>query len=528
MSDVSPPSGRTLGELVRTLEARGQLRSVHAGGATPLADIALSDVAYDSRQVEPGALFVAVPGGRADGHDFLVDAVARGAAAVIAERATARLGVPQLLVPAARPALAVAAAWLHGFPSHRLGTIGVTGTDGKTTTCYLLRAMLEACGVRCGMTGTIETVAGGEVIARGRKTTPEAPELQAALARMVEAGDAFAVVESTSHGLAQERVGEVAYDVAVLTNLTHEHLEFHRTPEAYRAAKRRLFERLAVSPSNPAKAWGKWAVINQDDAVADEFAGAAREAGARVLSYGTSSGADVRAVHIEEDAGGLRVVIRTPRWEAQVALQLAGRFNAHNALAAAAVGEALGLPPDGVRRGLETLAGVPGRMQRIVAGQPFSVIVDYAHTADSLAKVLDNLAPTAAAAGGGLISVFGSAGERDTAKRPMMGRVAAERCRLIVLTDEDPRGEDQMTILHEIAAGAEQAGRHVGHDVLLIADRRAAIRAAFEQARPGDVVVLCGKGHESTIEMADGAIDWDETAEARSALSELGYGDGSG
>jgi UDP-N-acetylmuramoyl-L-alanyl-D-glutamate--2,6-diaminopimelate ligase len=528
MSDVSPPAGRTLGELVRTLEVRGQLRSVLHGSGAPLAEVALSDVVYDSRQVAPGALFVAVPGGRADGHDFVADAVSRGAAAVVAERATPRLGVPQLLVPAARPALALAAAWLHGFPSQRLGTIGVTGTDGKTTTCYLLRAVLEACDVRCGMTGTIETVAGGEVIARGRKTTPEAPELQAALARMVEAGDVFAVVESTSHGLAQERVGEVAYDVAVFTNLTHEHLEFHRTPEAYRAAKLRLFERLAVGPSNPAKAWGKWAVINHDDPAADKFAAAAREAGAQVLTYGTSPAAAVRATRIEEDQAGLRVAIHTPRWAAQVALRLAGRFNVHNALAAAAVGEALGLPPEGVRRGLEALAGVPGRMQRIDAGQPYTVVVDYAHTADSLAKVLDNLAPVAAAVGGGLIGVFGSAGERDTAKRPMMGRVAAERCRLIVLTDEDPRGEDRLAILREIAAGAEEVGRRVGHDVLLIADRRAAIGTALEQARPGDVVVLCGKGHESTIEMADGALDWDEAAEARRALSDLGYGEGSG
>jgi UDP-N-acetylmuramoyl-L-alanyl-D-glutamate--2,6-diaminopimelate ligase len=213
-----------------------------------------------------------------------------------------------------------------------------------------------------------------------------------------------------------------------------------------------------------------------------------------------------------------------PRWESEVRLQLAGRFNALNALAAVAVGEALGLDADGIRRGLEGLAGVPGRMERIVAGQPFSVIVDYAHTPDSLAKVLDNLAPTAAAGGGGLVCVFGSAGERDTLKRPMMGAVAGERCRLIVLTDEDPRGEDRMAILREIAAGAIGAGKTEGHDLLLEPDRRAAIRLAFQNARPGDVVVLCGKGHEATIEMAHGSVPWNEAAVARDELAGLGYG----
>ncbi len=518
------PAARTLAELVRLLEERGLLRSVLGAAERPLAAIGVTRVHFDSRAVRPGSLFVAVPGARADGHDYIPDAVARGAVAVVAERATARLGVPQLLVPAARPALALAAAWYHAFPSHRLGVIGVTGTDGKTTTCYLLRAVLEAAGRPSGMIGTIETVAGGEVVGRGRQTTPEAPDLQAGLAKMIAAGDRFAVVESTSHGLAQERVGEVAYDVAVLTNLTHEHLEFHRTPEAYQAAKRRLFERLAVGPSNPEKGFGKWAVVNLDEGVADDFLAAADGAGARRLTYGASPAADVRATRVEEDAGGLLVVISTPRWEAPVRLRLAGRFNAHNALAAAAVGEALGLPAEGVRAGLESVAGVPGRMQRIDAGQPFTVIVDYAHTADSLAKVLDNLAPLAAAGGGGLVCVFGSAGERDTLKRPTMGRVAAERCRLIVLTDEDPRGEDRLAILHEIAAGAERLGRRIAHDLLLVPDRSEAIARAVGQARPGDVVVLCGKGHEQTIEMADGPVPWDEAAAARQALAELGYG----
>ena len=515
---------RPLGALLRELEARGQLRSLSPGSGTSPAEVQLTGVVLDSRVAAESNLFVAVPGAHADGHDFVLDAIGRGAAAVIAERTTPRAGVPQLLVPAARPALALAAAWFHDHPSRRLGVIGVTGTDGKTTTGYLLRSVLEAAGLSTGLLSTIETIAGGQVIARSRQTTPEAPELQANLAAMVGAGDSWAVVESTSHGLAQERTAEVAYDVGVLTNLTHEHLEFHRTPEAYRAAKRRLFERLAVSDANPNKGYGKWAVINLDEEVAADFAATASQAGARVIGYGAAPEAEIRPSAVEEDRGGLRIVIRTPRWEEAVRLRLAGRFNVHNALAAAAVGEALALEPAAIRAGLESVDGVPGRMQRIDAGQPFTLIVDYAHTADSLAKVLDNLAPLAVAGGGGLICVFGSAGERDTAKRPMMGRVAAERCRLVVLTDEDPRGEDRMAILEEIAAGAEERGARRGQDLLLIPDRPAAIRAALEQARPGDVVVLCGKGHESTIEMADSVVAWDEPGEARRALAELRWG----
>ena len=521
MTETDTGRERRLGELIRLLEGRGQLRTLLAVGGRGGGDVAIRGVTHDSRRVEPGFVFVAVRGARHDGHEFVAPAVAAGAAAVIAEKATAGIPVPQLLVGSARPALALAAAWFFGFPSHRLGVVGITGTDGKTTTSYLVRAALESAGVAAGLVGTIETVAGGKVIGTGRATTPEAPELQADLAAMVEAGDRFAVVESTSHGLAQHRVAEVAYDVAVLTNLTHEHLEFHRTPEAYRAAKRRLFEALAVSDANPDKSFGKWAAINRDDGVADDFAKAARDAGARVIFYGTDDRGEVCATAFHEDAGGLRIEYVTPRGPGRLRLRLAGRFNVHNALAAVAVGEVLGLEPAAVRHGLESVERVAGRMERIDAGQPFTVIVDYAHTPDSLAKVLDNLAPVAAAGGGGLIAVFGSAGERDTLKRPMMGRVAGERCRLVVLTDEDPRGEDRVRILEEIAAGAEEVGRRRDLDLLLIPDRREAITSAFGEARPGDVVVLCGKGHERSIEMADGAFPWDEAAQAREALADL-------
>jgi len=516
--------GRALGELIRQLEARGMLRTLLAG-STPPAEVRVRGVTHDSRLVQPGFVFVAIAGARQDGHDFVPDAVAQGAVAIIGERAVARAGVPQLLVERIRPAMALAAAWYFDFPSHHLGVVGITGTDGKTTTSYLVRAMLEASGRPTGLIGTIESLAGGTVTSTGRQTTPESTELQADLAAMVAAGDRFAVVESTSHGLAQDRVGEVAYDVAVLTNVTHEHLEFHKTLDAYRAAKRSLFERLAVSEANPEKGLGKWAVVNLDDPIGADYGAAWQKVGAKVVGYGTAGDAPVRAMSVDESPRGLRMTVVTPRGGLPLLLNLAGRFNVHNALAAVGVGEALGLEHDDIKRGLESVTSVKGRMQRIDAGQPFTVIVDYAHTPDSLAKVLDNLAPLAAAGGGGLVAVFGSAGERDTAKRPMMGRVAGERARLVVVTDEDPRGEDRQQILQEIAAGAEDTGKREGVDLLLVADRREAIRAAFEQARRGDVVVLCGKGHEQTIEMAHGSIAWDDPSVAREELAALGYGD---
>ncbi len=513
---------RALGDLAGLLARRGNLVGVVPAAASGVDTAAIRRVDYDSRQVREGSLFVAIRGTRQDGHAFVPAAVAAGASAVLVERPLPQVPVPQLVVGAARPALATASAWLEGFPSHRLGVVGITGTDGKTTTSFLVRAILETAGYPCGLTGTVTTIVGGGRLGDAtRATTPEAPELQAALAAMVESGDRFAVVESTSHGLALDRVGEVAYDLAVLTNLTEEHLEFHGTLEAYRAAKRRLFEALAAGDRNPEKGWGKTGVVNLDDPSAAEFVDATRRAGARLITYGRAPGAAVRLLDVRQDAAALHIEVETPRWRGPVNLRLAGTFNGHNALAAIAVGEALGLRPDAVRAGLEAVERVPGRMERLPTTLPFSVVVDYAHTANALALVLDDLAPVAAAGGGGLVAVFGSAGERDVVKRPVMGRVAAERCRLVVVTDEDPRGEDRQRIIDEIAAGAEEAGKVRDRDLLLIPDRSSAIRVALQQARPGDVVLLAGKGHESTIEMADGSHPWDERGTALAVLAAL-------
>ena len=352
------------------------------------------------------------------------------------------------------------------------------------------------------MTGTAETRIGGiQEANEAHATTPEAPELQRALRAMQVAGDAAAVLETTSHGLALNRVDAIAYDVAILTNLTHEHLELHGTWEAYRDAKLKLFEKLARPGGTRPKplAWPATGIVNADDPSAGAFIGVAQEAGARVLTYGTDAAADVRATRVEEDQQRLRIAYEAPSGAATVHLRLVGRFNVHNALAVVALGEAIGLDPAAVREGLSSVPVVPGRMERVEAGQPFGVIVDFAHSPASLQTVLDLLAPLAASGGGGVIAVFGSAGERDTAKRPLMGRIAGERARIVVVTDEDPRGEDRDTILDEIARGAEATGKRRGHDLLVIADRREAIEAAIERARPGDIVLLAGKGHEQSI-----------------------------
>ena len=516
---------RPLGDLVRVLEGRGMLRTLLAPPGLSVGGAAATGVAFDSRQVGQGDVFVAIPGAEYDGHDFAAAAVERGAVAVVAERAVARVGVPQLLVASSRAALATAAAWLNDFPSHRLGVVGVTGTDGKTTTTFLTQAMLAECGLPAGLISTIEVIAGGESRGYTGHTTPEAPVIQADLRAMADAGDRFAVVETTSHGLALGRADEIAYDICVLTNITHEHLDLHGTFEAYVAAKRSLFERLALSESNPDKGWPKTAVVNLQDVLADQFIDAARDAGARVLTYAADPqvAADIVATAVHDDGVGLTLQVRTSRWDDVVRLQLAGSFNAFNVLAAIGVGEALGLDPDAMRRGLTGVEGVKGRMQPIDEGQPFGVFVDFAHTPGALAAALDSLAPIAAARRGGLISLFGSPGARDVAKRPMMGRAAGERSRIVVLTDDDPRTEDRMGILEEIAVGAEEAGRRQDHDLFLIPDRRQAIRHALELARPADIVLLAGKGHESTLATADGPVPWDEAALARAALRDLGY-----
>jgi len=528
LAAAEPTASRRLGGLIERLEARGRLRAIHAPESQgAVGSLPIHGIAFDSRRVREGSLFVAVPGEHVDGHDYVAAALALGAAAAIVERPISGVALPQIVVDRSRAALAVAAAWWYGDPSRELGIVGITGTDGKTTTSFLATAVLEFAGISTGLLTTAQIKVGDLRSANPEHvTTPEAPQLQRALRAMVDAGNRAAIVETTSHGLALERVGGIAYDIALFTNLTHEHLELHKTFEAYRDAKLSLFRRLGPMGAAAKRLGRRWpctAIVNQDDPSASLFEAAGLSAGATLLTYGLSAEAAVRAVSVEEDARRLRVGVWTRRWSGEVELQLAGRFNVHNALAAIALGEALELPGEAIRSGLAGLRGVPGRMERVDCGQPFGVIVDYAHSPASLRTVLDQLAPLARAGGGGLIAVFGSAGERDVQKRPMMGRIAGERCRVVVITDEDPRGEDRLTILDQIAAGAESAGKRRGVDLLCVADRREAIAAAFELARAGDVIVLAGKGHEQSIIMSEGQRAWDERTEAVRALRSLGY-----
>jgi len=466
----------------------------------------IGSIAYDSRQARPGTLFFAVPGDHVDGHDFIADAVARGAAAVVAERETGGLAVPQLLVARTRDALADAADAWYGRPSERLEVIGVTGTDGKTTTCYLAVAALQAGGRKPGMIGTVALRVGDEVRSNeDRNTTPEAPELQALLAEMVEAGNDSVAMEATSHGLAQSRVRNCRFRVAVVTNVTSEHLEFHGTLEAYRAAKAMLVQEAPT------------AILNADDAAFTYFRDRARD---RVVAFGIDDRAHVRATDIDARADGTTFTAITPGWSGQVRLQLPGAFNVHNALAALTLAEVEGIDPASAAEAIGGVRGVRGRMERIDAGQPFGVVVDYAHTADSLAKMLRTLRPLTA---GRLIVVFGSAGERDRVKRPAMGKVAAELADLAVVTDEDPRLEDGHVINEAIAEGARSAGARDGTNLWVIDDRRAAIAHAIGLAQAGDMILLAGKGHEGSIFYANEKRWWDEREVARQELALAGF-----
>jgi UDP-N-acetylmuramoyl-L-alanyl-D-glutamate--2,6-diaminopimelate ligase len=543
---VKPVSG-----LVERLGAAGRLRAVIGPGGKPGTELdaagvgrtAVAGIAYDSRRVMPGGCFVAVPGSHVDGHLYVGAAVGAGAGVLVVERPLPRGDVApamQLVVDRSQLALATVAAWWYGDPAAALGVVGITGTDGKTTTAGMAVAALEAAGVRTGLVSSAEQKIGGvRAGALAHVTTPEAPELQRTLRAIGAAGDVAAIVESTSHGLALERVGEIPFDVAILTNLTHEHLEFHGTFEAYRAAKRSLFVRLGAGGAGtgagsrartrkPAtlpggRSWPCGGIVNADDPNAAVFAAATRDAGAALLTYGSAAHSDVRATDIAETGDGLVATVATRRGSGTLRLSLLGRFNVHNALAVVALGELLELDFALVLAGLARFRGVRGRMERIDGGQPFALIVDYAHTPASLATVLDDLVGLVGP-GGGLIAVFGSAGERDVAKRALQGRVAGERCRLVIATDEDPRGEDPMAILEQIAEGAEAAGLRRGDDLQLIPDRRAAIAAAIARARPGDVVLLAGKGHERSILYADSDVPWDERRVAEECLAAAGYG----
>jgi UDP-N-acetylmuramoyl-L-alanyl-D-glutamate--2,6-diaminopimelate ligase len=472
-------------------------------GSRPLfLEAELGGVTADSRQVRPGMLFVAVPGGKTDGHRFVEDAVGRGAVAILVEHlAGTAAGVPQILVSDARLALAHAAAAFYANPSKRLLAIGITGTKGKSTTAFLVRSILEAAGRRVGLLGTIVYDLGRRTVP-APLTTPDSVALQGYLAEMVEAGLDSVVMEVSSHALAQRRAAGIDFRVGVFTHLSPtDHTDYHTTPEDYIRAKGLLFRGLAP---------GATAVLNYDDPVSFGYAASTR---ANVLWYGSRG--DVRATTAPErmTLAGSDFVLSAPGRSIRVRTRLIGRHNVENCVAAAAAGLAAGVDLETIVAGIERLQGVPGRLERLEAGQPFEVLIDYAHTDDALMKVLRSLRPLVA---GRLIVVFGAGGDRDTAKRPRMGRVAAEWADRVWLTSDNPRNEDPSAILEAIAAGVPREARTKVRKEI---DRRRAIVGAIAEAGPHDLVLLAGKGHERTQKLRDVEVPFDDADVAREAIT---------
>ena len=510
-------SAPTLASLLRGLHEAELVRGP--------AEVAIAGVEHDSRSVAAGSLFVAVPGFTVDGHAYLVDAIEAGAAAVLVERG--RHGAwrhlpgeaPIVAVDDTRVGLAQAAAAFYGHPSSELTVIGVTGTDGKTTTTHLLTSVLEASGARVGRLGTVDAYVPGTAITghTARMTTPEAPEVQRLLREIVDAGCRYAIIEATSHGLALHRLDEIAFDVAAFTNITSDHLDFHKSFEAYRAAKGALFAALDRTPPHeggPARA----AVANADDPSAGFML---EQTAARAIRYGIDAvevQVSAREIELRPDGSRFRLVL--PTAEVVAELHLPALFNVSNALAAAAVAVAVGIEPPAIARGLAACPGVPGRMESINAAQPFDVVVDYAHTGEAVRKVLEVLRGVTQ---GRLIIVVGAAGERDRGRRAGVGRAAAEGANFAVFTSEDPRSEDPETIVGEIGRHAQDAGGIRGRDFVEVVHRREAIATALTRAAPGDLVVICGKGHERSIEMGDRTIPWDDRDVTREELAKLGH-----
>ncbi len=495
--------------------ARGDWRDGLPEGVDRASLPAIRRVQHDSRAVEAGDLFVCIPGERADGHDFAGAAVEAGAVALIAsgERVDelVSLGVPVVGVRHPRAAMASVAAAHEGYPGRTLTVVGITGTDGKSTTAFLTLAALEGAGLDVGLLSTIETRIKGEVVPlAARLTTQESPVVQHLLGDMVAAGCTHAVVEATSHGLAMHRMDRCYFDVGVLTNITPDHLDFHGTFEAYRKAKGTLFEMLNEQPHGAPQ---RTAVLNRNEPNWEYFA---KRTKARVVTYGVDNDdADVRAEDVMAWSDGSTFTLTAGDDSIEASVRLPGEFNVENATAAITAAAALGLDIEAVALGVAACEGVPGRMGR-VGGAAFDVIVDYAHTPEAMRSVLETLRPVVE---GRLIVVFGCAGERSRERRSGLGSVAAELADYAVLTEEDPRSEPSEQIIAEIAEAMVVGGSREQVDFERVTDRRAAIARALEIGSAGDLVLLAGKGHERSIERADGSHDWDERAAAREEIA---------
>ena len=466
-------------------------------------DVPCTGVTHDSRRAVPGTIFVALRGLTADGATFAPQAIAGGAAAIVAERPPASpAAVPWIQVADARLALALLSAAFFGHPSRQMQVVGITGTNGKTTTAYLVSAIFEAAGTRCGLMGTV-TYRIGDRAFEATRTTPEAPEVQGFMRQMVSAGCGACVMEVSSHALALKRVEGIRFAAGVFTNLTRDHLDFHADMEDYFTAKRRLFELLPKDAP---------ALVNVDD----PRGGALLDAGGRAVTYGINKTADVSPGPLTFSLRGLSFDVRTPQGAVRVRSRLVGRPNVYNILAAVGATAALGVPVEAIEGGLEQLPGVPGRFEVVSASSDdITVVVDYAHTDDALRNLLETARSMAERR---LITVFGAGGDRDRTKRPLMGMVAARLSDVVVITSDNPRSEDPVRIIEEVKRGADPEMRQGHAEVLTVVDRRDAIGQAVRRAASGDVVLIAGKGHEKYQEIGGRTFPFDDVAVAREAL----------
>jgi len=499
------------------------LRALDAYQIDHARDADIAAITADSRRVIPGALFVAIPGINVDGARFIPDALARGAIAIVTESPITNydLRFTNLIrVPNARSALAYLCAAWHNFPSHKLRVIGVTGTDGKTTTCTLAASLLRAAGHRVGAITTLgATIGDAEADTGFHTTTPAAPDVQRYLAQMVDAGMQYAIIEATSEGLAQHRLDAVEFDIAAVTNITHEHLYYHQTWENYRDAKARLFRALTTTFRKPRTA--KVAVLNADDNARGAFDFLRALPAEEQIIYSADSQFAIRnsqfaiARNILHDPRGLQFVVETPFGELAIESPLIGKFNVSNILAAIGIGMARRVPFEAVREGIARVTGVVGRMQ-VLQHEPFAVMVDFAHTPNALRVALETAREITR---GRVIVVFGCAGLRDVAKRAMMGEVAGKLADQIIVTAEDPRTESLAAINAQIVQGLERTGRRAREDYFIVEDRAQAIAFAIENARAGDMVLIAGKGHERSMCFGTTEVPWSDQETVMQVLS---------
>jgi UDP-N-acetylmuramoyl-L-alanyl-D-glutamate--2,6-diaminopimelate ligase len=486
-------------------------------------DIPVTGIALDSRKVEPGNIFVALRGEHSDGHRFIPQAIQRGAVAIVGTENDPNFSIPFFMVSDARLALAYLSTAFYRFPAHQMTIIGITGTDGKTTTAHLIYQILVKSGLKAGMITTVNAVLGDEIVDTGfHVTTPEAPDIQKFLAWMAynpSYSARYIVLESTSHGLDQDRVSQCEFDIGVITNITHEHLDYHKSFEAYRDAKARLFKHLAATPT---KTQGnvRLAVLNRDDASYEYLSTLVDKLAPKVqrVSYGFHHHADIRAENIRYIQGYQQFEIVQGKERIEVQTRLLGSHNVSNCLAAYTTTVAgVGIKPSFAKEGLETLPSIPGRLESIEMGQNFIAMVDFAHTPNALKKILEL---TRTLVKGRVLVIFGSAGLRDREKRRMMAEIAAQMADITILTAEDPRTESVDDILNEMALGLEKFNGREGKTYWRIPDRREAIRMGVNLAREDDLVIALGKGHEQSMCFGEIEYPWDDRVAMRAALAE--------